>query len=147
MAQYAKQVHMVMLMTLDDNTSPQVRKMIDSVADLSFGSPTSEMLARIFLNYSDEEMAMLAFYLLFQMESDAKLLGYYRDAIDQWWISIKYSENPLWYYIYQLAYPDREIKDAYGNNILETAAWSLSRHPIDMRKLSASNTARDDIGS
>jgi hypothetical protein len=146
MAQYAKQVHMVMLMTLDDNTSPQVRKMIDSVADLSFGSPTSEMLARIFLNYSDEEMAMLAFYLLFQMESDAKLLGYYRDAIDQWWISIKYSENPLWYYIYQLAYPDREIKDAYGNNILETAAWSLSRHPIDMRKLSASNTARDDIG-
>lgn len=146
MTQYSKQVHMLILMTLDEEVTPAVRKIIDKSADLSFGSPTSEMLARIFLNYSDEEMAMLAFYLLFQMETDSRLLDYYREAIDQWWISIKYSENPLWYYIYQLAYPNKEIKDAYGNNILQTAAWSLSRHPIDTRKMSASSEERDDIG-
>ncbi|MGB4033718.1 MAG: hypothetical protein WBM21_02630 [Christensenellales bacterium] len=143
MTQYHKQCHFLMITTLDQFLSPQLRVVFDE--HLDYGSPTSEMLIRMFLNYSDEEMAMLAFYLLFQMEKDKELLEYYHEAIDQWWISIKYSENPLWYYIYQLAYPDKEITDAYGNNILETAAWSLSRHPIDLRKLSASNPNRDDI--
>ena len=100
---------------------------------------------RIILNYSDEEMAMLAYYLLFQMEDDEELLTYYRDAINDWWYSMSFSENPLWYYVYQLAFPDKEIKDQYGNNILETAAWQLSRHPIDTRKYLASNDNRDDI--
>ena len=58
---------------------------------------------------------------------------------------MSFSENPLWYYVYQLAYPDKEIKDQYGNNIVETAAWQLSRHPIDTRRYGASNTNRDDI--
>jgi hypothetical protein len=142
--QYHEQCYMLMMLTLDD-VSPLIRNSLNNQADLSYGSATSEMLIRLFLNYSDEEMAMLAFYLLFQMEDDEQLLNLYRQAIDDWWISIKYSENPLWYYIYQLAYPDRTITDAYGNNILETAAWSLSRHPMDLIRYSASNTARDDI--
>ena len=104
-------------------------------------------LLREFAQYSDEEMAMLAFYLLFQTETDTETLAVYKDALDQWWKeSIQYSENPLWYYIYQLSDPtNTKIKDAYGNNILETAAWSLSRHPIDTRKWLASNVNRDDI--
>lgn len=141
MAQYSKQCYMVMRMMLDKEAPYLLMLMPDSLA---YGTPTTEMLTRLFLNYSDEEMAMLAFYILFQTEDDEELLVYYRSAIDQWWISIKYSENPLWYYIYQLAYPNTEVKDAYGNNIIETAAWSLSRHPIDLRKLSASSPLRDD---
>ena len=58
---------------------------------------------------------------------------------------MSFSENALWYYIYQLAYPDKEITDQYGNNIVETASWVLSRHPIDTRKYLASNSKRDDI--
>ena len=103
-------------------------------------------LLRMFAQYSDEEMAALAFYTLFQMETDPDTLNIYRNALDQWWTeSFQYSENPFLYYIYQLAYPDRTIQDAYGNNILETAAWSLSRHPIDLRTWCASNNERDDI--
>ena len=103
-------------------------------------------LLRMFAQYSDEEMAALAFYTLFQMETDPDTLDIYRSALDQWWTeSFQYSENPFLYYIYQLAYPDQTIRDAYGNNILETAAWSLSRHPIDLRTWCASNNARDDI--
>ncbi len=143
MTQYHKQCHLAMILTLDESITPEMRSYLDDMTE--YGSPTSEMLIRMFLNYSDEEMAMLAFYLLFQMEDDEEILEYYREAIDQWWISIKYSENPLWYYIYQLAYPDKLITDAYGNNILETASWSLSRHPIDLRKMSASSPLRDDI--
>ncbi len=105
-----------------------------------------EMIYRFILNYSSEEMAMLGFYTMFSLEDDEEILGYYREAIDDWWKSIKYSENPLWYIIYQLAYPEEEIKDAYGNNIVETAAWSLSRHPADTVMYHASNKNRDDIG-
>ena len=36
-------------------------------------------------------------------------------------------------------------KDYYGNNLVETAAWALSRHPIDTRRYGASNSKRDDI--
>lgn len=100
---------------------------------------------RMILNYSDEEMAMLAYYLLFQMEDDEELLGYYRDGLEDWWYSISHSENPLWYYVYQLAYPTEEKTDAYGNSLIETAAWSLSRHPVDTRRYCASNVNRDDI--
>ncbi|HBN86473.1 MAG TPA: hypothetical protein DDZ89_21870, partial [Clostridiales bacterium] len=92
------------------------------------------------LNYSDEEMAMLAYYLLFQMEADPVILEKYRKGIDTWWISIKYSDNPLWMYIYQLAYPKDE-----GKVDLERAAWSLKRHPVDTRCWKADNSFRNDI--
>lgn len=147
MSQYSKQAYMLMLIYLEEYVPDEYRDILSLFKGeaLAYGSPATELLTRLFLNYSDEEMAMLAFYLLFQMEDDEQLLDYYRSAIDQWWVSIKYSENPLWYYIYQLAYPDKQINDAYGNDILETAAWSLSRHPIDTRKFSASSENRDDL--
>lgn len=104
-----------------------------------------KVVYRMILNYSDEEMAMLAFYLLFQMEDDEELLSYYREALEDWWYSMSHSENPLWYYVYQLAYPNEEKKDVYGNSLVETAAWSLSRHPIDTRHYCATNDNRDDV--
>lgn len=109
------------------------------------GSKLFETLYRIILNYSDEEMAMLGFYTLFQLENDEELLKYYREAIDAWWYSMSFSENALWYYIYQLAYPGEIKTDAYGNNLVDTAAWVLERHPIDLRRLGASNSKRDDV--
>lgn len=108
-------------------------------------SNTIKAVYRMILNYSDEEMGMLAYYLLFQMEDDEELLSYYREGLEDWWYSISFSENPLWYYIYQLAYPNEVKTDYYGNNLLDTAAWSLSRHPIDTRKYLATNANRDDI--
>lgn len=148
MTQYSEQCYLYMMLLVDEYAEEYGinKSILDTLnADMSFGSAFSEGLTRLFLNYSDEEMAMLAFYLLFQLETNETLLDYYREAIDDWWVSIKYSENPLWYYIYQLAYPDKTITDAYGNNILETAAWSLSRHPIDTTQYLASNTKRDDV--
>ncbi len=109
------------------------------------GTETFKALYRIILNYSDEEMAMLGFYLLFQMEDDEELLTYYREALGDWWYSMSFSENALWYYIYQLAYPGQEMTDIYGNSLVETASWVLSRHPIDTRRYLATNSKRDDI--
>ena len=109
------------------------------------GTKTFNALYRLILNYSDEEMAMLAYYLLFQMEDDEELLAYYEEGLEGWWYSMSFSENPLWYYIYQLAHPEEEMTDYYGNSVVETAAWALSRHPIDTRRYGASNSKRDDI--
>ncbi len=109
------------------------------------GTELFKSLYRVILNYSDEEMAMLGFYTLFQLEDDEELLGYYREAIDDWWYSMSFSENALWYYIYQLAYPDEVQTDYYGNSIVETASWVLDRHPIDLIRYSATNPNRDDI--
>lgn len=124
--------------TLGEDIGAQAIELISS-------TELCETVFRLLLNYSDEEMAMLGFYLLFQEETDEVLLEQYRSALDQWWISVQYSENPLWYYIFQLAHPDEELTDAYGHNVLETAAWALSRTPVDLRQYSASNANRDDI--
>ena len=109
------------------------------------GTEIFDTIHRIIINYSDEEMAMLGFYILFQLEDDEELLSCYREALEDWWFSIKYSENALWYYIYQLAYPNEAKTDYYGNNLVETAQWVLSRHPIDLRRYLASNSKRDDV--
>lgn len=104
-----------------------------------------KLVNKVVSNDSDLEMAMLGFYTLFQTETDEELLSYYRKSLDAWWEIASSTENPLWYFIYQLAYPDKTIKDAYGNNILETASWSLSRHPVSTIRYKASNANRDDI--
>ena len=109
------------------------------------GTETFDTVYRLILNHSDEEMAMLGFYTLFQLEDDEELLTYYREALDDWWFSIGNSENPLWYYIYQLAYPNEAKTDKYGNSLVEIASWSLSRHPLDLRRFLASNANRDDV--
>ena len=109
------------------------------------GTKLYERIYKLILNHSDEEMAMLGFYTLFQLEDDEELLTYYREALDDWWLSMGYSENPLWYYVYQLAYPNEEKTDAYGNSLIEIASWSLSRHPTDLRRFLATNGNRDDV--
>ncbi|MBE6783552.1 MAG: hypothetical protein E7536_06025 [Ruminococcaceae bacterium] len=103
------------------------------------------LINKVVSNDSDLEMAMLGLYTLFQTETDEDILSYYRKSLEAWWDVAASTENPLWYYVYQLAYPDKTIKDAYGNNILQTASWSLSRHPISTVRYRASNNNRDDI--
>ncbi|MBR3684781.1 MAG: Ig domain-containing protein [Clostridia bacterium] len=150
MTQYYEQCYLYMMTLLDQYLNEFVPGLI-TVADLkksydlSPDSKLTSLLLRLFINYSDEEMAMLAYYTLFQLETDEELLGYYREGLNDWWHSIQYSENPLWYFIYQLAYPNETKYDAYGNSVVETAAWQLSRHPIDTRQYLASNSNRDDI--
>lgn len=90
---------------------------------------------------------MLAFYLAFQLETDEAYLEKYRAALEGWWHSISRSENPLWYYIYQLAHPQRtDLQDHFGGGALEVAAWQLSRHPPSARNGRAYvEGAREDV--
>lgn len=140
-SQYKEHMFAAIELTVANETIPLLGSVIDKLKNTNL----MESLYRLVINYSDEEMAMLVFYTIFGMETDEELLEIYRSAIDDWWVSIKYSQNPLWYYVYQLAYPNKTVTDAYGNDIVELAAWSLSRHPANTMMYCASNKNRDDI--
>ncbi len=140
-SQYKERMFAAIELTFANETIPLLGSVIDKLKNTNL----MESLYRLVINYSDEEMAMLGFYTIFGMETDEELLEIYRSAIDDWWVSIKYSQNPLWYYVYQLAYPNKTVTDAYGNDIVELAAWSLSRHPANTMMYCASNKNRDDI--
>ncbi len=134
-----------MLAAVSNVVGEAVSPLLSLPLKLLSGTELYNLILKIVCNDSDLEMAMLGFYTLFQTENDKEILSYYKKGLEAWWDVASYTENPLWYYIYQLAFPDKNIKDAYGNNILETASWSLSRHPVSTVKYRASNNNRDDI--
>jgi hypothetical protein len=90
------------------------------------------------LNYSDEELAMLPYYCVFQYERDPELLKYYRRGLDEWWKNIQREACPLWTFIYLTGQPQAKIN-------LSPAAWTLYRTPIDMIKWTVKNSNRTDI--
>jgi len=90
------------------------------------------------LNYSDEELAMLPFYLVFRYEKNEALLKQYRAAMDQWWKNIQRERNPLWMFIYQTAWPKGKID-------LAPAAYTLYRIPLDLINWSVDNNWRKGL--
>ena len=88
------------------------------------------------INYSDEELAMLPFHLLFLYERDPALLTTYRAALAQWWRNIAREANPLWSLIYATsgAKPD-----------FEAAFRTLYRIPMDLINWTVENSHRTDI--
>jgi hypothetical protein len=91
------------------------------------------------INYSDEELAMLAFYGLFRYEKDESLLNrYYRPALHAWWQNMVREDNPLWMVIYGIGDPT----DALNFKI---AANTLHRMPMDTIEWTVKNSHRGDI--
>jgi hypothetical protein len=90
------------------------------------------------INYSDEELAMLPFYLLFRYESDEGMLAAYRNALGQWWQNIEREKNPLWTYIYATSKPTKAPD-------LDSAVWMLQRIPMDLVEWTVVNSTRPDV--
>lgn len=90
------------------------------------------------INYSDEELAMLPFYLVFRYEQDPQWLAVYRAALQQWWQNCERERNPLWHFIYQTANPAAKVD-------LDTAVHTLERIPLDLVKWSDDHSARADM--
>jgi len=90
------------------------------------------------INYSDEELAMLPFYLLFQYERDPEYLRFYRKALGQWWQNIEREKNPLWTYIYATSKPALAAD-------LDSALWMLQRIPMDLVEWTVVNSNREDV--
>jgi len=98
-----------------------------------------------FLNYSDIRMSAISYYTLMQLERDSVLVEKYRAGADSWWKVLQYSRDVEWYLTYQLAYNDREVKDAYGRPLADVLAWQLSRFPVNPRGARIDNAGRPDV--
>ncbi len=90
------------------------------------------------INYSDEELAFLPFYLLFRYERSEPLLAVYRDAIGQWWQNARCEKNPLWTFIYMLSKAGNDA-DVAG------AVKTLHRIPLDLITWRVLNSDRKDL--
>jgi hypothetical protein len=107
--------------------------------DLKYLEQTTRYLElREEINYSDEELAMLPFYLLFRYERDARMLAAYRNALGQWWQNIEREKNPLWTYIYATSKPAKAAD-------LNSAVWMLQRIPMDLVEWTVVNSTRKDV--
>ena len=90
------------------------------------------------MNYSDEELAMLPYYCVFQYEKDPALLKAYRAGVDEWWKNIQRELNPLWTFIYLTGKSDAKVD-------LPGAVWTLYRMPMDTIEWTVKNSHRADI--
>ena len=90
------------------------------------------------MNYSDEELAMLPYYCVFQYEKDPILLKAYRSGVDGWWKNIQREASPLWTFIYLTGQPEIPVD-------LPAAVWTLYRMPMDTIEWTVRNSHRSDI--
>jgi len=90
------------------------------------------------MNYSDEELALLPYYCVFQYENDPALLKAYRAGVDEWWKNIQREDNPLWTFIYLTSQPETAVD-------LPAAVWTLYRMPTDTIEWTVRNSHRQDI--
>lgn len=93
---------------------------------------------RMELNYSDEELAMLPYYCVFQYEKDPTLLRAYRRGLDGWWKNIQREANPLWTFICLTGQPEARLD-------LAAAVRTLYRMPMDTIEWTVKNSHRQDI--
>jgi hypothetical protein len=123
-------------MTGDARYGREYQKLI---AALGYHQNTTTYLRlRQELNYSDEELAMLAYYPLFRYEDEAALLAVYREGLEQWWVNIQREANPLWTFIYAFCNPTKQVP-------FEAATRTLYRIPMDLIKWSVKNSHRRDV--
>lgn len=107
--------------------------------ELGYARLTARLLElREELNYSDEELAFLPFYLLIRHEQDPQLLAIYRQAIDQWWQNASREKNPLWTLIYLSCNPESKVD-------LTGAVRTLEQIPVDQVTWTVKNSHRTDV--
>ena len=91
------------------------------------------------INYSDEELAFLAWYPLMRLEDEQQMRAQYRQALEAFWSRrIRSEENPLWNYIYAAG---TEAKDYAA----EDALRALQRIPLDSVCWTVKNSQRADL--
>ena len=89
------------------------------------------------INYSDDELAYLPYYLLFHYEKDPKLLKIYRKSMQRTYRYVKSQENPLWNAITSVA-----LKQPLG---LAAGVKTLRDYPVDLIEWTVRNSQRRDL--
>jgi hypothetical protein len=92
------------------------------------------------INFSDDELAYLAYQPLLQYESEPELRRLYLDGLRFTWSQVRPDMNPLWNYISAAGGAGRMTRE-----IREESRRTLERIPMDMIEWDARNSQRRDV--
>ncbi|HEV2494530.1 MAG TPA: hypothetical protein VG204_15820 [Terriglobia bacterium] len=90
------------------------------------------------INYSDEELAFLAWYPLMQLEDDPELCRRYQEALEGFWQRARDEHNPLWNFVYAASTGAKDYARA-------DAVDTLERVPLDTVSWTVKNSQRADL--
>ncbi len=93
------------------------------------------------VNHSDNNLAYLGLYPLIRLESDARLLGLYREALRRVWGVVRAEGNPFFTFITQAVEEPGWRDDAAFGRALDT----LARFPFPKRDETVLNSERRDV--
>ncbi|MGR5143272.1 hypothetical protein ACQKPX_16520 [Photobacterium sp. DNB23_23_1] len=121
----------------------------DEICDQSLKNDPSYVAewVREYNNLGDASHLAQAFYILFTLEPQGTTLHkkWVSAYENQWALGPKYEENAFHYFVRQLGQPETELQDGYGNELVMSNAWGLSRHPVDLTQWGAYNDSRPDV--
>jgi len=95
--------------------------------------------APVEVNYSDEELAFLAFYPVLKLEDDPGLRKQYVQALEGLWNRTRDEENPLWNFIFAVGSGSKD--ESAQRDSLD----SLERIPLDTISWTVRNSQRLDL--
>jgi hypothetical protein len=90
------------------------------------------------VNHSDDELAFLSYYPLFNYESDPKLREVYVQSLDRSWQVERPERNPLWNFIYAVGSRGKEFDRG-------EASLTLREIPMDQISWTVTNSHRLDV--
>lgn len=102
---------------------------------------------REYNNLGDASHMAQAYYILFTLEKPGSELHkkWVSAYENQWELGPKYEENAFHVYVRQLGQVNATLTDGYGNDLITSNAWVLSRHPLDMTQWGAYDDSRPDV--
>ncbi len=90
------------------------------------------------LNYSDEELAILAYWPLLELEQNEDRHAILAAGLDEWWDNMRREENPFY------SFPYAALRGSDGVDIRAGIDY-LNRLPLSLRELPVTNSSRNDI--
>ncbi|MCA9039342.1 MAG: hypothetical protein KDA65_03235 [Planctomycetaceae bacterium] len=98
-------------------------------------------------NQSDDEMAFMCYYNLFQYETDPKLIKQYTRSMNRYFLLEQYELCPLFNFIYALNYYSTRFywPEKIHEGVVPEAVDSLKRYPLDRFNWGIKNSHRLDM--
>ena len=90
------------------------------------------------INYSDEELAIVTFWPLLELETDEARLKILRDGLDEWWDNMSREGCPFY------SFPYAALCGSEGVD-LAAAIDTLNRMPLWLRAFPVVNSTRNDV--
>jgi len=90
------------------------------------------------INYSDETLAIIAYWPLLELEKDAERNRLLHEGLDEWWDNMRREGNPIYTFAYAALNPGKKID-------FNSAVDALNRYPLYLRAFPVKNSERNDV--